>query len=147
MVAFHRSLSEQSVRMRHLTGLKLDERTTHERLVGICFTDYDRELALVVERQPAGGEGQIIALGRLSRERVRGATGAEFSLLVSDPRQGCGVGAQLLSRLIDVAKREEFGRIYADILEANLRMQRLCARLGFEVGTAAAGLVRAERKL
>jgi acetyltransferase len=145
MVAFHRTLSEQSVRMRYMAGLKLDERTTHERLVRICFTDYDRELALVAERQPAAGEAQIIALGRLSRERVRGATGAEFSLLVGDPWQGCGVGGQLLSRLLDVARREGIGRVYADVLEANLRMQRICARLGFEVGPAEDGVVRAER--
>jgi acetyltransferase len=147
MVAFHRSLSEQSVRMRYMAGFKLDERTTHERLVRICFTDYDRELALVAERQPAAGDRQIIALGRLSRERIRGATGAEFSLLVADPWQGCGVGAQLLSRLLEVARREGIGRVYADILEANLRMQRLCARLGFEIGAADDGVVRAEREI
>jgi acetyltransferase len=146
MVAFHKTLSEQSVRMRYMAGLKLDERTAHERLVRICFTDYDRELALVAERQGPGGERQIIALGRLSRERIRGATGAEFSLLVGDPWQGCGVGGQLLSRLLDVARREGIGRVYADVLEANLRMQRICARLGFEVGPAEDGVVRAERK-
>jgi acetyltransferase len=147
MVTFHRTLSERSVRMRYLTGFKLDERTTHERLVRICFTDYDRELALVAERQVAAGERQIIALGRLSRERVRGATGAEFALLVGDPWQGCGVGGQLLARLIDVARREGIGEIYADILEANLQMQRLCARLGFEMGAADDGVVRAERRV
>jgi acetyltransferase len=147
MVAFHGTLSEQSVRMRYLAGLKLDERTAHERLIRICFTDYDRELVLVVERQPAAGERQIIAVGRLSRERVRGATGAEFSLLVADGWQGRGVGGQLLERLIQVARREGIGSIYADVLQANLRMQRLCARLGFQVGPADDGVVRAERKV
>ncbi len=145
MVAFHATLSEQSVRMRYLEGLKLDVRTAHERLVRICFTDYDRELALVAERQSPDGQDQIIALGRLSRERVRGATGAEFSLLVADPWQGCGVGGQLLARLIQVARSEGIDRIYADVLEANLRMQRLCARLGFAVGPAEDGVVSAER--
>jgi len=147
MVAFHGALSEQSVRMRYMAGLKLDERTTHERLVRICFTDYDRELALVVERQAAAGERQIVALGRLSRERVRGATGAEFSLLVADTWQGQRVGGQLLSRLIEVARQEGIGRIYADVLESNVRMQRLCARLGFEIGAPEDGVVRAERRI
>jgi acetyltransferase len=147
MVAFHGALSEQSVRMRYLTGLKLDERTAHERLVRICFTDYDRELALVAERQPVAGERQIIALGRLSRERVRGATGAEFSLLVADAWQGQRVGGQLLSRLVEIARQEGLGRIYADVLEANVRMQRLCARLGFELGVPEEGVVRAERRI
>ena len=36
MVAFHATLSEQSVWMRYLEGLKLDARTAHERLVRIC---------------------------------------------------------------------------------------------------------------
>ncbi|HVV48231.1 MAG TPA: bifunctional acetate--CoA ligase family protein/GNAT family N-acetyltransferase [Polyangia bacterium] len=146
MVAFHQTLSEQSVRMRYLAGLELGERTAHERLVRICFTDYDRELALVAERQ-SPGQRQIIALGRLSRERIRGATGAEFSLLVADPWQGQGVGGQLLSRLVEVARQEGLARIYADVLEANVHMQRLCARLGFTVGAAEDGVIRAERKI
>ncbi len=151
MAAFHGRLSDQSVRMRYLGGLKLDERTAHERLVRICFADYDRELALVAERQSATGEREgdreILAVGRLSRERIRGATGAEFSLLVADPWQGQGVGGQLLSRLIDVAGREGITRIYADVLEANVRMQRLCARLGFQIGAAEDGVVLAERTI
>ena len=147
MVAFHGMLSDQSVHMRYSAGLKLDERTAHERLVRICFTDYDRELALIAERQSVAGERQVIAVGRLSRERVRGATGAEFSLLVADPWQGQGVGGQLLARLIEVARQEGITQIYADVLQANLRMQRLCARLGFEVDGASDGVVRAERRI
>jgi acetyltransferase len=147
MVAFHEILSDQSVRMRYLAGLKLDERTAHERLVRICFTDYDRELALVAEQQLGGGPRQIVAVGRLSRERVRNATGAEFSLLVADPWQGQGAGGQLLGRLIEVARKERIGCIYADVLESNLRMQRLCARLGFELGEPDGGVIRVERKI
>src|SRR5206468_12872623 len=109
--------------------------------------DYDRGLAVVAERQAPGGERRIVALGRLSRERVRGATGAEFSLLVADPWQGQGASGQLLERLIEVARREGIARISADILESNLRMQRLCARLGFAVGPAHDGVVRAERQI
>ena len=51
MVAFHETLSEQSVQMRYMQAIKLDERTAHQRLLRICFTDYDREIALVAERQ------------------------------------------------------------------------------------------------
>src|SRR5207302_8307447 len=113
--------------------------------VRVCFSDYDRELALVAERPAAHGAREIIALGRLSRERVRGVTDAEFSLLVGDPWQGQGAGGQLLARLIEVGRREGITRIYAEILEANLRMQRLCARLGFAIGAADGGVVHAER--
>jgi acetyltransferase len=147
MAVFHATLSEQSVRMRYAQTLKLDERTAHERLVRVCFTDYDRELALVVERDPPGHRPDILALGRLSRERVRGATGAEFSLLVGDPWQGQGIGRQLLSHLIEVAAREGIDRIYAEILEPNLRMQRLCLGLGFRLSAPDGGVVYAERPI
>jgi len=70
---------------------------------------------------------------RLSRERVKGARGAEFALVVGDPWQGQGVGRQLLARLIDVAGREKLGRIYAEVSGNNLRMQRLCSGLGFSI--------------
>jgi acetyltransferase len=86
-------------------------------------------------------------LGRLSRERIRGGTDAEFSLLVADQWQGRGVGSRLLEHLIEVARREGITRIYADVSEANLRMRRLCARLGFALGAAQGGIVRAERKV
>ena len=147
MVAFHATLSEQSVRQRYLRGVSLDERTAHERLVRVCFVDYDREMALVVERCPPDGPRCIVALGRLSRERVKGASGAEFALVVGDPWQGQGVGHQLLSRLIDVASREHIGRIYAEVSGNNLRMQRLCAGLGFTIGDEDAGVVVAERRI
>jgi acetyltransferase len=147
MVAFHKTLSEQSVRMRYLHGIRLDERTAHERLVRVCFVDYDRELALVAERQTEKGEREILALGRLSRERVRGGADAEFSLLVADPWQGRGVGGQLLGRLVALAQQEGITRIYAEILETNLRMQRLCKRLGFTIGDGDGGVVHAERTI
>jgi len=145
MVAFHATLSEQSVRQRYLRGVSLDERTAHERLVRVCFVDYDREMALVVERCGADGARCIVGLGRLSRERVKGARGAEFALVVGDPWQGQGVGRQLLARLIDVAGREKLGRIYAEVSGNNLRMQRLCSGLGFSIGDEDGGVVIAER--
>ena len=51
MVRFHQTLSERSVYLRYFATLKLDQRIAHERLSRICFNDYDREMALVVERR------------------------------------------------------------------------------------------------
>ena len=130
LATFHRTLSDESVRLRYLHPFKLDERTAHERLVRTCFVDYDREMALVAElRSPAGGR-QIAAVGRLSRDRD-GRNGAEFALLVADPWQGRGIGRALLGRLVEIARRERIARVYADILVANVTMQHLCERLGF----------------
>ncbi|HSS38958.1 MAG TPA: GNAT family N-acetyltransferase, partial [Polyangia bacterium] len=55
-----------------------------------------------------------------------------------------GVGRQLLARLLEVAGREGISRVHAEILEPNLRMQRLCSSLGFALGAAAGGVVDAE---
>jgi acetyltransferase len=138
LVAFHRTLGEDSVRLRYLHPFKLDERTAHERLVRVCFGDYDRELALVVERTSPEGAREIVALGRLSRDHGNGNS-AEFALLVADTWQGRGVGRELLGRLLEVARREGIRRVYADILLANVRMQRLCEHLGFAVDAVAEG--------
>ena len=151
LIAFHGTLSDKSVRMRYMQGIKLDVRTAHERLVRVCFGDYDREMAVVAEIESADGPRPIVAVGRLSRNRVStpdGAKDAEFSLLVGDPWQGRGVGRVLLSKLIEVGRREGLSLIYADILEQNLGMQRVCSQLGFTFDTPAdGGVLRAERKL
>ncbi|HVY36373.1 MAG TPA: bifunctional acetate--CoA ligase family protein/GNAT family N-acetyltransferase [Polyangia bacterium] len=144
LVVFHATLSEQSVRMRYAQSMTLDQRTTHQRLIRVCFTDYDRELPLVVERDAGAGAPMILALGRLSRRRVRAADDAEFSLLVGDPWQRQGIGRQLLARLVEVAAHEGIARVHAEILEANLRMQRLCASLGFHLSPPDGGVIHAQ---
>ena len=82
-------------------------------------------MALVAEVHSASGGREIAAVGRLSRDRD-GRNGAEFALLVADPWQRRGVGRALLRRLVEVARRERMTRVYADILVANVGMQRLC---------------------
>jgi len=130
VIAFHGTLSDESVRFRYLHPFKLDERTAHERLIRTCFVDYDREMALVAEIRTPAGERAIAAIGRLSRDRD-GQGGAEFALLVADAWQRRGVGRALLGRLVEVARRERVTRVYADILAANVGMQHLCEQLGF----------------
>jgi acetyltransferase len=134
LVAFHRALSEESIRLRYMHPFKLDERTAHARLIRTCFVDYDREMALVAEVRSASGGREIAAVGRLSRDRD-GRNGAEFALLVADAWQKRGVGRALLRRLVEVARREGLARVYADILVSNTGMQHLCEQLGFTIDT------------
>jgi acetyltransferase len=134
VVAFHRTLSEESVYFRYFHMMSLQYRTTHERLVRICFTDYERELALVVDRQdPASGAHTLLAVGRLSR--VHGSNAAEFSMLVSDPYQKQGLGTALLGQLLRIGCDEGIDRVTAEILHENGAMQRVCRKLGFQLRT------------
>jgi acetyltransferase len=49
LVRFHETLSDRSVYLRYFCSLSLSRRVAHERLLRICFGDYDREIALVAE--------------------------------------------------------------------------------------------------
>jgi len=132
LVRFHQTLSDRTVYMRYLHLMKLSQRVAHERLTRICFIDYDREMALVVEhKDPTSGEPQIIAVGRL--KKVYGTRDAEFAILITDEFQARGLGGELLRRLIQVARDEGVRRIVADILPDNLPMQRVCENLGFRL--------------
>ncbi|MEO1003462.1 MAG: bifunctional acetate--CoA ligase family protein/GNAT family N-acetyltransferase [Cyanobacteria bacterium J06638_7] len=132
LVAFHRGLSAESVYTRYFHMSSLSHRTAHERLVRICFTDYERELALVVDRrEPASAEHRILAVGRLSR--LHGCNDAEFSMLISDAYQHQGLGTALLGQLLAVGRQEGIDRVRAEILRENTAMQRVCRRLGFRL--------------
>jgi acetyltransferase len=130
IVSFHGKLSERSVRSRYFQSLQLDRRTTHERLIRVCFNDYDRDLALIVEHEGKDGP-EALAVGRLSR--TPGQSNAEFALLVSDEWQHRGLGTELLRRLVAIGRSEGVTAITAGILSDNLDMQRVCSKVGFEL--------------
>ena len=130
MVRFHGSLSDRSVYLRYFGALSLKTRVAHERLIRICFGDYDRELALVAEvKGPAGPE--IIGVGRMNR--IHGGGDAEMAVLVTDRYQNRGLGAELTRRVIDVARQEGIQSVAAEMMADNLAMQVITKELGFEV--------------
>ena len=140
LVRFHRELSEGSVHLRYFGALKLSHRVAHSRLTRICFNDYDREIALVVDhRDPAAGSREILAVGRLIR--AHGVDEAEFGLLVRDGIQGQGLGTELLRRLIAIGRDEQLRRIVADILPENRAMLGVCTKLGFRLDRAEGDVV------
>jgi acetyltransferase len=124
MVKFHATLSERSVYLRYFHLMNLSQRVAHERLTRICFIDYDREMALVAERN-----GEILAVARLTR--VLGSNDAEVAVLVSDQFHGRGLGKELLARLVIVGGDEKLAALKADILPDNRDVMRICEKLGF----------------
>jgi acetyltransferase len=53
------------------------------------------------------------------------------AIVVSDDRQGKGLGTQLLSDLTAIGRTEGLERIVGYILPENYVMQRICRKLGF----------------
>jgi acetyltransferase len=131
MEEFHRGLSERSVYLRYFQPLNLTERVAHERLLRICFIDYDREMALVADYQDASGKHELLGVGRLSPGRQPGER--EFSLLVSDQWQNRGLGSAFLRELVVIGRAEKLKTIRGHILPENQDMQKICKSLGFTV--------------
>jgi acetyltransferase len=130
LVRFHATLSEESVRLRYFHVIAYDQRVAHQRLTRMCFIDYDREMALVVDhRDPQSGEHSILAVGRLSRSPL--VPEAEFAILVSDAYQRRGFGAELLRSLVQIGRNEKLCRITAQILKRNVPMQHIARNAGF----------------
>lgn len=132
MVQFHATLSKRSVYLRYFCSLSLSARVEHERLVRICFAGYDRGMALVADhKNPETGEHQILGVGRLSALHDRKE--AETAVLVTDAWQGRGLGTQLLSQVVQVAREEEYNRLTAEILRDNLATQAIFRKVGFQL--------------
>jgi acetyltransferase len=118
--------------MRYFHVIGYNQRVAHQRLTRICFIDYDREIALVVDRKdPQSGEHSILAVGRLNKLHM--APEAEFAILVSDAYQRHGFGGELLRRLVQIGRDEKLQRITANILNGNIAMQRMARNTGFEL--------------
>jgi acetyltransferase len=126
MVGFHEGLSPRSVYFRYFTAAQLRQRVAHERLSRLCFVDYDREIALVVENGK-----EILGVGRLVK--LHATNEAEFALIVSDGWQKQGLGTRLLAMLVEIGRDEKLDAIRGTILAENREMQHVAEKLGFQV--------------
>jgi len=130
LAEFHQGLSDHTVYLRYHYPMQLLDRVSHERLSRICHIDYDRVIALVVERtEPETGKKSILAAGRLSK--MHGLNAARFSVLVTDCCQGMGIGKELIQRLTTIARDEKLDSIEALLTPDNISMLKLAERLGW----------------
>jgi len=129
---FHETLSDRSVYLRYFCSLSLSRRVAHERLLRICFGDYDREMALVAEHtDPSTGERRVLGVGRMNKLHARSE--AEVAALVSDKYQKLGLGHELLRRVVQIARDEKLSHVSAEMLPDNIAMQAVFRRLGFRI--------------
>src|SRR5580700_4952207 len=132
MSEFHETLSDLSVYMRYFSALSLSLRVAHERLVRICFVDYDRVMALVVDhKDEATGQHRILGVGRLIKLHTKNE--AEVAILVSDQFQKQGLGIELLRRTVQIARDEKLSSISAEMLRDNVSVQRVFRKVGFRL--------------
>lgn len=126
MIEFHQALSVETVRQRYLKAINYQSRVAHERLQRICFNDYDREIAIIAEK-----EEKIIGIIRLTK--IPKTNDATFSMTIKDQWQKKGIGTKLVEKLLQIAKQEKVGQIAAHMLQENEQMQKLLKKFGFSL--------------
>jgi acetyltransferase len=77
------------------------------------------------------GQSEIIGVGRLSK--LHGRDEAEFAVLIRDDFQKQGLGSELLTRLLAVARNERLERVIAIMSAENSGMRKMAARAGFHL--------------
>lgn len=139
IVEFHKELSENSVRQRYFEFVSLDKRIAHERLIRICFSDFNKEIALVAESiDPVAGP-KIIGVIRFIKAPA--VNRWYLKLIIVDSCQGQGVGKLLFKKGLEVAKKEDVQEIYAHVLEENVGMIALLKANGATCTTKKEGAV------
>jgi acetyltransferase len=137
---FVRGLSSETSRFRFFQIIK---DLPHDALVRFCNIDYDREIAFIAETRE--GDRKIeIGVARLILEPNK--TRGEFAVVVADKYQAQALGIKLVDMLIGFAREKGVDTIYGIIMPENLKMIRLCEKLGFSTKREQENIV-AELKL
>jgi acetyltransferase len=127
LLSLYESLSPHSIYMRFFTPLKSFQ---HSMLVRYTQIDYDREIALVAI-QEIEGEEKMLGVARVILD-IKQRHG-EFAVIVSDACQGKGIGAELLSQCLSIAKGRGIESVMGVVLTENTQMLALGKKLGFKI--------------
>jgi acetyltransferase len=142
IIDLHGRHSERTIRMRFFSLVKTLSR---DSLIRLCHLDYDREMALAAVLSD-GGAAKILGVSRYYLTPETGE--AEFALVVEDAYQGKGLGRQLMSRLIGIARERGVKKLVGLVLRENQQMLALTASLGFSPPAAVEShVVRVEMDL
>jgi acetyltransferase len=116
---------------------------THEMATRFCFTDYDREIAIVAESE-IDNERKLIGVGRLVTDADHSE--AEYAILVGDPWQGVGLGTLLTDYCLDICKTWGIQSIVAEMDSQNFRMIKMLSHRGFGIDRTHTGDAIVARK-
>jgi acetyltransferase len=127
LAALFESLSPRSIYQRFFSPLR---HLPHGMLARFTQIDYDREIALVAFKD---GAPQDAMLGVARIILQKGLKAGEFAVLVGDPWQGKGIGAELLKQCLSIAAERSVRHVYGMVLAENTQMLALGRKLGFSV--------------
>ena len=127
LLSLYESLSPRSIYMRFFTPLRSFQ---NSMLVRFTQIDYDREIALVAI-QEIEGEEKMLGVSRVILDIKQ--SHAEFAVIVSDACQGKGIGAELLSQCLTIAKGRGIESVMGVVLTENTQMLALGRKLGFKI--------------
>lgn len=128
---FVHRLSERSKYFRFMQSL---QELTPEMIVRFTQIDYDREMAFVAVTEDESMPREL-GVGRY----IMNPDGhsVEFALVVSDDCQGLGIGARILTTLMQAAKYKGVTLFEGEVLGVNKPMLSLVKKLGFSIETIA----------
>ena len=128
---FVRGLSPESRRFRFMDTLR---ELTPRMLARFTQIDYDSEMAFVATVVRDGRETEVGVCRYVSNPD--GAS-CEYAIVVADDWQRRGLGRQMMTRLIDVARARGLQAMIGHVLGNNRGMLTLCQDLGFTVSDSA----------
>jgi len=124
---FYYSLSDKSIYRRFLS---IRRHLPHPELQKhFVIIDYTREMAILAI---SSDQGQDVTAGLAQYCIGESSLSAEISIVVRDDFQSKGIGFELLSYLVTVAKSQGLHTFTADILPDNLPVFRLIDKLGLK---------------
>ncbi|MBI3775797.1 MAG: GNAT family N-acetyltransferase, partial [Gammaproteobacteria bacterium] len=128
---FVRTLSPQSKYFRFMRAL---HELTPEMLVRFTQIDYDQEMALiaVVTKQD-----QDLEVGVARYATQPDGKSCEFAIVVADEWRHRGIGFQLMSQLMAIARSRDLVIMESEVLAENSGMLALAKKLGFSSKTSA----------
>jgi len=116
-------MSHEDLRFRFFTPV---QGLSHVVAARLSQLDYDRELALLAERD---GTALGVVHFFADPDKLR----AEYAIAVRNDWKGRGIGYLLMTRLIDIARQRGIGELLGEVMRENEPMLQMCRELGFSI--------------
>lgn len=126
ITAFHRQLSEESIRFRYFHN-KAD--LSQRDLSTLAHINYDRQMAFIAEYEPEDNRKQMLGVVRVWNDPDNLRT--EFSVIIRDDLQGLGLGSLLMGKMISYCRHIGIIEMEGTIMIDNHPMRALMTHLGF----------------